>query len=42
METKMLLAEKLGYVTSLDVEAAMCIAAEAGRLNRSLRASIKG
>jgi four helix bundle protein len=41
VETQMILAERLGYVTKADVELAMCLAAEVGRLNRSLHASIK-
>ena len=41
METQMLLAERLGYVTAEEIESALCLAAEVGRLNRSLHASIK-
>ncbi len=41
VETQMILAERLGYVTRADAEPAMCLAAEVGRLNRSLHASIK-
>ena len=41
METQMLLAQRLGYLDADDVETALCIAAEVGRLNRSLHASIR-
>jgi four helix bundle protein len=41
VETQMMLAERLGYVTVVEIEPTLCIAAEVGRLNRSLHASIK-
>jgi four helix bundle protein len=41
METQMLLAERLGYLDEQDADSALCIAAEVGRFNRGLQASIK-
>jgi len=41
-ETLVLLAERLGYLTTADVDEFLSVAAEAGRLNRGLHGSIQG
>jgi four helix bundle protein len=41
LETQMILANRLGYLSAEQLETTLCIASEVGRLNRSLHASIK-